>query len=431
MKRSTVVAAVVLFLLAGYAYWLQHNAARDERIETVFDVETDAIARVEIRRYVDDGEDGVIIAQEDGTWRVVSPINALADASEVELVLENLATMAFERAIPIEAATDRGAFGIETPRLEVRFFTADGAEHGLRFGKDTLTPANQYAERIDDSTLLVIASVLSNNLGKTAWDLRDKAIFNVREDVSAKHISVRRPDDRLVLEREGAHWMVTTPPRARANRFDVTGFVSRVRRAKMVDIAAETAEDLSEYGLASPRLILRIELDEGEPIVLEVGNKNVLDYFARTPPRPHVFLLEAGLVEMLEQDARELWSTRLFDTPAYEVTQFQIDARLVEQATTDAGDVWRDAETELDKKTVDELLSKLTAIEATDIRPEALPFEPITTITLWTETAEEEIKVGKEKDDTVIAQRRGDAVTLELNLETWREIEALLNLDPL
>ena len=199
----------------------------------------------------------------------------------------------------------------------------------------------------------------------------------------------------------------------------------------MVDIAAETAEDLSEYGLASPRLILRIELDEGEPIVLEVGNKNVLDYFARTPPRPHVFLLEAGLVEMLEQDARELWSTRLFDTPAYEVTQFQIDARLVEQATTDAGDVWRDAETELDKKTVDELLSKLTAIEATDIRPEALPFEPITTITLWTETAEEEIKVGKEKDDTVIAQRRGDAVTLELNLETWREIEALLNLDPL
>ena len=152
MKRSTVVAAVVLFLLAGYAYWLQHNAARDERIETVFDVETDAIARVEIRRYVDDGEDGVIIAQEDGTWRVVSPINALADASEVELVLENLATMAFERAIPIEAATDRGAFGIETPRLEVRFFTADGAEHGLRFGKDTLTPANQYAERIDDST---------------------------------------------------------------------------------------------------------------------------------------------------------------------------------------------------------------------------------------------------------------------------------------
>ena len=113
------------------------------------------------------------------------------------------------------------------------------------------------------------------------------------------------------------------------------------------------------------------------------------------------------------------------------MTQFQIDARRVEQATTDAGDVWREAGTELDKKTVDELLSKLTAIEATDIRPEAPPFEPITTITLWTETAEEEIKVGKEKDDTVIAQRRGDAVTLELDAETWREIEALLNLEPL
>ena len=422
-----MVAAVVLFLLAGYAYWLKPNAARDESIETVFDVATDAIARVEIRRA---DEDGVIVAREDGTWRVVSPINALADASEVELVLENLATMALERAIPTEAATDRGAFGIETPRLEVRFFTADGAEHGLRFGKDTLTPANQYAERIDDAAVLVVASVLSNNLGKTAWDLRDKAIFNVREDVSAKHISVRRPDDRFVLEREGERWIVTTPPRARANRFYVTGFVSRFRRAEMVDIAAETAEDLSEYGLASPRLILRIELDEGEPIVLEVGNKNVLDYFARNPSRPPVFLLEAGLVEKLEQDARELWSTRLFDTPAYEVTRFQINARRVEQATTDAGDLWREAGTELDKKTVDELLSKLTAIEATDIRPEAPPFEPITTITLWTETAEEEIKVGKEKDDTVIAQRRGDAVTLELNLETWREIEALLNLDP-
>ena len=341
--------------------------------------------------------------------------------------------MALERVIPIEAATDRGAFGIETPRLEVKFFTTAGDEHGLRFGKDTLTPANQYAERIDDGAVLVVASVLSSNLGKTAWDLRDKAIFTLGEDVAAKHILVRRPDDSLVLEREGAHWMVTTPPRARANRFDVMGFVSRFRRAEMIDIAAETAGDLSQYGLTSPRLTLHIELDDGEPIVLEVGNKNVLDYFARTPSRPHVFLLEAGLVEELEQDARELWSTRLFDAPAYEVTQFQINDRRVEQAATDGGDVWREAGTELDKKTVDELLLKLTAIEALemDIRRDAFPFEAITTITLWTETAEEQIEVGKEKDDTLIAQRRGDAVTLTLDAETWREIEALLKLDPL
>ena len=430
MKRSTLVAAVLLFLLAGYAYWAQHHGARDESIETVFDVEMDAIARVEIRR---EGEDGVVVALEDGTWHVVSPVNALADTSEVELVLENLATMALERVIPIEVATDRGAFGIETPRLEVKFFTTAGAEHGLRFGKDTLTLANQYAERIDDGAVLVVASVLSSNLGKTAWDLRDKAIFTIGEDVAAKHILVRRLEDSLVLEREGAHWMVTTPPRARANRFDVMGFVSRFRRAEMIDIAAETAGDLSEYGLTSPRLTLHIELDDGEPIVLEVGNKNVLDYFARTPSRPHVFLLEAGLVEELEQDARELWSTRLFDAPAYEVTQFQINDRRVEQAATDGGDVWREAGTELDKKTVDELLLKLTAIEALemDIRSDVFPFEAITTITLWTETAEEQIEVGKEKDDTLIAQRRGDAVTLTLDAETWREIEALLKLDPL
>ena len=105
---------------------------------------------------------------------------------------------------------------------------------------------------------------LSSNLGKTAWDLRDKAIFTIGEDVAAKHILVRRPEDSLVLEREGAHWMETTPPRARANRFDVMGFVSRFRRAEMIDIAAETAGDLSEYGLTSPRLTLHIELDDGE-----------------------------------------------------------------------------------------------------------------------------------------------------------------------
>ena len=65
-----------------------------------------------------------------------------------------------------------------------------------------------------------------------------------------------------------------------------------------------------------------------------------------------------------------------------------------------------------------------------DIRSDAFPFEAITTITLWTETAEEQIEVGKEKDDTLIAQRRGDAVTLTLDAETWREIEALLKARP-
>ena len=278
MKRSTLVAALVLFLLAGYVYWLQQNGARNGSAHTVFDVDMDAIVRVEIRR---DGEEGVIVAREGGTWRVLSPISAAADASEIELVIENLATMTLVRAIPIEATTDRAAFGLETPHLEVRFVNVAGTESGLRFGKDTLTPANQYAERIDDGAVLIIASVLSNNLGKSSWDLRDKAIFPGDENVEAKHISVRRPEDRLVLEREDAHWVVTTPPRARAHHFEVSGFVSRVRRAEMVDIAAEKAGDLSEYGLASPRLVLRIELADGEPLVLEVGNKNGLDYFGR------------------------------------------------------------------------------------------------------------------------------------------------------
>jgi hypothetical protein len=88
--------------------------------------------------------------------------------------------------------------------------------------------------------------------------------------------------------------------------------------------------------------------------------------------------------------------------------------------------VWRAAGAPIDKQKVDELVSKLTALDAAGIRSDSTAFGPIRTITVWTVELAEEIQIGKEDGGHVVARRRGEDVILELAAESWQEIEALL-----
>lgn len=408
MKRSTVVAFAVLVVLAGVVYWLERRDAED--VERVFAVEEDDILRVEIRS---PSREPVIIERRASgdECRVVEPITAACDGREVELVVSNLATMSEVRSFTLDEQSALEEFGLDAPKLEIRFTTRNGDEHGLSFGNDTLTPSNQYAARLVRNEVLVVPSYLSNNLDKSAWDLRDKAIFHIDDEAEPERVSISRGDETLVLATDSGVWMTAGPPRARVDRFDVAAMVRRFREAEMLELAEASAE----HGLDPPAYRLDVEFREREETIsLEIGNKKNVDYYARAPSHPRVFVIEGGLVTELQKGAREWWSRKLLHHATTEATEVHIE--------TPSG------ERTLDRDEADELLRVLSDVTAEDLLTSLPSGDPAVVITVTTEAAEDAFSIHLE-DDVAFAVRTGEDIALRLPREGWEAIEAELPLE--
>jgi hypothetical protein len=438
LKRSTLVAAAVLALLGGYIYWFEREPVEDAEGEEVFDVAKDAIDRIEIRRAFE-GEP-VVLERAEKEWRLLSPVAAEADEGEVDLLLQNLATMRFERVVAQASSVKLSDFGLETPSIDVRFGTKDGRERSLAFGSDAPTPSNQYARRDGGEDILVVASHLSMNFEKSGWDLRDKAVFALESGSEVTRVEIERPEGRLVLVNEAGLWFVAEP-RSRADRNRASAIASRIRGAEMKEIVSETPDALETFGLDAPTRRVRITLEgEGSKVLeLDIGASREGDYYARTPAREPVFVLASDLVSELDTELKEIQSTKLFDYSTFAAERLRIAAkgaatREIERQDSTEEKKWRQSSPEpardLDTATVEGLLYALNGASGALVTPTTTGDVDFT-ITVWSgDPPIEETVTVRPRAGGVEVQREGEAVALEILEETWKDIEGKMKLEP-
>jgi hypothetical protein len=436
LRRTTLAAAAVLALLGGYIYWFEREPVTDREGEEVFGVKEDAIERIELRR---PSEPEPVVVERDGEkgWRLASPVAAKADSEEVGLLLQNLATMRFERVVAQASKAKLSDFGLDPPKAEVRFRTKEGAERSLAFGSDTPTPSNQYARRDGGEDVVVIASHLSLNFDKSGWDLRDKAVFAHEGAAEASRIEIDRPEGKLVLSKEGGLWFVAEP-RSRADRNQAAGIASRVRTAEMKEVASETRGDLAAFGLDSPSRRIRIQLESGDPLELEIGKAKDSDYYAGTPSRDQVFVLGSDLIASLDTPLADIQSKKLFDYSTFAAKKLRIEEtgaepRVVEIQEGSEAKKWRQTAPEpardLETTKVEDLLYALNGATGALSTPSAKP--PDLTFTVWSgDPAIEEKVLVRKTTDGVEAERAGEAVAVKVPLDAWKDVESKLNLEP-
>jgi hypothetical protein len=364
-------------------------------------------------------------------------VAAKADEEEVDLLLQNLSTMRFDRVVAQASSVKLSDFGLDPAKTEVRFRTKEGAERSLAFGSDTPTPSNQYARRDGGEDILVVPAHLSLNFDKSGWDLRDKAVFAREGAADANRIEIERPEGPLVLLKEGGLWLVTEP-RSRADKNRAAGIVSRVRSAEMKEVASETRGDLAAFGLDSPSRRVRIQLESSEPLELEIGKARDGDYYASTPEREQVFLLGPDLISELDVPLGEIQSKKLFDYSTFAAKKVLIEKKgggprqLELQEATEAKK-WRQTAPEpardLDTTKVEDLLYALNGASGELVTPSG--DEPDLTLTVWSgDPAIEEKVLVRKKSDGAEAQREGEAVAVKVPLDAWKDVESKLALEP-
>lgn len=302
MNRATGFALLAALLLGGYLFFFERgDRAEAPEGEPVFSMPAEAVAAVSLER---PGAPPVRLERESGagsefadgpaadgaggfTVREGEGPPAPADAAEVDLLLQNLESLRFERRLPDETAADREAFGLAEPELTLRVERTpetpgeSGTAVVVGFGAETPAPGNRYLE-VGDGVVIVPAWT-KDNFDRSAWDLRDKRVFRF-DTAGITGLRLRAGDEEAALEREGGEWWIVRPFRFAADSYDASRLAAKVREAEMTGLAPAEPEapesdpgsagNGARFGLAPPRLTASFTVESPSPDDNEVPDED-------------------------------------------------------------------------------------------------------------------------------------------------------------
>ncbi len=303
-KNRVAIGGVVFVLLLGLTFWAANRQDRAPagpgEIPTI-EIDQEAITALEITR---PGGERVVLSKGDPDWMIVEPLEASADANNVESALNRLGDL---RVTRIVASREENY-----ARLQVD--DANAVRVVAKAGEQTV--ANLMVGKYADGMTMLRVGDLTEVFGASgslryAFDRelriwRNRRVVNVE---SADVTSIRFENSAGVFQfdREGDTWRVTEGEKL-LDGFDakqVTGLLSTAARLTASDFADEEVS-AARAGLTEPKARVTLGMkDQAPPIVLELGEatENPNEVFLRRADEPTIYIISSYLAGRLQPGA--------------------------------------------------------------------------------------------------------------------------------
>lgn len=327
--RTTLILLLVLIGLGAYVYLVERPAAEEEaRSKKLLDFDKDQI--VELALVYEDRE--MHLAKTDDEWTLEKPLEARADASSVNSLLNTLANAEVDKQLE-DVSANLGSYGLDTPLVTVRMKTKDAELAAVSVGKDTPFGSSTYTRRAEEDNVLITTSSLRYAVDKQVKDLRDKTIVRFEDD-DVRQIDIRGTEKHLRLERKDGQWNLVEPASLAADQSAVRSYLSSLRSMRATDFPADAVEDLILYGLDEPRLTVTLVLQDGNETRVLLGDEaEESNLYVKLEDRPTVFTVSDYVFGNLDKDANDLRDKTLL--------AFESDAVSAVQITRQDGSVTR------------------------------------------------------------------------------------------
>ncbi|HUV38899.1 MAG TPA: DUF4340 domain-containing protein [Planctomycetota bacterium] len=232
-------------------------------------------------------------------WRMTAPVNAPADAINLQNLLEYLRDLQAADLIA-EKVDDLAAWGLEKPEREVRMRFEGAADRVLLVGKRVGDEG--WAAKLADADL--VFTLPDTFIELMERELRSRAVWKFdRRDVTA--LQWQKDDERIVLRsagrrREGPLWIVVRPPGREINFMQFNAVLAALENLSVRKFESYTRTDLARCGLDKPRLTVTLVVADA-PRTFSVGAPKDRDsVYAMTSDVEGVFTVPATTVKTLE-----------------------------------------------------------------------------------------------------------------------------------
>ena len=187
-------------------------------------------------------------------WRIIEPINAPADAFEVDGLADAVKGI---KAAEAKNVTDETT-GLAEPRWTLTITDDAGVTHRLLVGRARPMKSDQTYVRPDDSKKAFVAELdLAAKLDKPRSAFRDKTMLSLSSN-SINRVKIAGPESFELLKRD-SKWEITAPLAAPANSETVSSLLRALAQVTATEFVTDDAKELAPYGLVSPQLLAEVE----------------------------------------------------------------------------------------------------------------------------------------------------------------------------
>jgi Domain of unknown function (DUF4340) len=369
----TLIILVVIAIPLGYLVYrdTQRAPGDDEpKKDKVFTVDSEKIDEISIKA---EGGDQTRLQKTGGAWRIVAPVAADPDSSEISQLTTNLSTLEMQRVVD-ENAPDLKEYGLAQPRIQVSF-KSGGQEQALLIGQKTPPGSDLYAKRANDNKVFLISAHLESTFNKKPFDLRDKSILKLDRD-KLDSLEFTTPARTVRFVRPAGEWQIAAPVQARADFSAIEGLVSRFAGLQMKSVVENEAE-AKKAGLDKPAATVRLGTGSSQATLAIGGPAGDGAVYARDLSRPTLFTVESSVLDELKKDLSDYRQKDLFDARSFNATRVEIarggqtHAFEKTKAKNKEGqdeEKWRQLSPQardLDQAAFDALVSAITGVRAT------------------------------------------------------------------
>ncbi len=329
--KITGLLGVCLLLLVGFVFLYERPKIEDEQKAIAAQKEFLDVTRQTVAKFTIVNRFGKFVAEKQGNdWLIKEPIETPGDWEQFEAMVT--AARAVERGRVVVDAdaydkTDLAAFGLQPPRVELRFESQSGDDIWLQFGDDNPAGRAAYLSWSGGNQIVLTQRSFRNRFDLKLLDLRDQRILPFDLDLVQK-VVLKHHGKTFEMVRNGFKWQIISPEAHMGDDAEINNILGTVRAERVVDIVAETFEDPTLYGFDTPSYQLTVGYKNGESRTLTLG-KTVEDvrtrlWYASSSERPYVFLVEPFMTDFLNIDLGSIRYKRVFEFDRKGIDKIQL-----------------------------------------------------------------------------------------------------------
>lgn len=330
IKKSTLFILLGAIALGAAVYYFDWKRGQKDAEKSaadtsrpVFSIPSGSeIVSLVITRPQVAGEGPIRLEKQNGTWQILQPLKTQADEHVISGIVETLSNSRIESNQP--GTPDRmKVYGLDPPAVSVEFKLQNGLEHTLKLGNKDFTNTYVYGQ-IDGKDVALLPSAMRTQTDLSVDFLRDHNVLHfAQNDVSA--FSLKNPSGQIEAKEEKAGWTFAQPDAGQlADESDVASLLNSVSGAKMTGLVAESAENLSKYGLSAPAITFTATDGSGKSATLLVGKKEGSDYYAKDSSRPTIFNVNETLYTKLTETYGDLRDKKLVHLTQADFTRAEL-----------------------------------------------------------------------------------------------------------
>jgi hypothetical protein len=372
--RTTLILFGVFAVLLAFILIFESRgkkaAAEKEKEDKLVDLASADVQKIEVRK--DDGTVLALAKDDKGDWKITSPLEAKADATEANSLATTFASLHIDRVVD-KTPKDLKDYGL--PKDEVSLWVK-GSDKPITVLIGMENPLDQsfFAKRADDPRVVLLSSSLKYTLDKKLFDYREKDVFKF-ETGEVKSVSVHAGGVSWEAVREGDAWRLASPVRALAVKNKIDSLLDSLSGLRAKEFVSEdkAPADVKKFGLDKPAYTVTLKLPAANKDIVFSLQKEGDKSYALTSQSNKIISFEGTLLADLDKKPDELRDKKAADFYSWEVDRISVKAggltlAAVKEKAQD-GDKWfleTPSKEPADGTKVEALIRKIEGLEAAE-----------------------------------------------------------------